>query len=320
MIISQTPYRISFFGGGTDYPDWYMEHGGQVLATSIDKFVYISCRYLPPFFEHRLRLVYSKLEACQNADELVHPSARETLRFLNINSDLEIHYDGDLPARSGVGSSSAFTVGLLNALYAYIGKTVTSKQLAEESIHIEQTLVGEQVGSQDQVCAAFGGINKIEFQTNGEILTRPITHSKERIQMLNDSCMLFFTGIARTAADVARTYVSDIGSKSRQLNKIYKMVDDAVDILTGCGDLEDFGHLLHESWMQKRSLSRQVSNSYIDDIYGTARGAGALGGKLAGAGGGGPGRGARARDRGSARPSAGPREDGREKPPPSPPG
>jgi D-glycero-alpha-D-manno-heptose-7-phosphate kinase len=206
---------------------------------------------------------------------------------MNVNNDVEIHYDGDLPSRSGVGSSSAFTVGLLNALYAYIGKTISPKKLANESIHIEQMLVGEQVGSQDQVCAAYGGLNKIQFQPNGDILTEPIISSANRGNLLNERCMLFFTGIARTASEVAETYVSDIASKAKQLHRIYDMVDDAMNILTGSGDLEDFGLLLHEFWMEKRSLSRQVSNSYIDEIYEAARAAGALGGKLVGAGGGG---------------------------------
>ena len=287
MIISQTPYRISFFGGGTDYPDWYREHGGRVLSVGIDKFVYIGCRYLPPFFEHRIRLVYSRIELCQKAEELTHPTARETLLFMGVNSDLEIHYDGDLPSRSGLGSSSSFTVGLLRALYAYLGQDISAERLAKESIFIEQTLVGEQVGSQDQVCAAHGGLNKIEFQRNGEISTERVAIEDSRIESLNDSLMLFFTGIERTAEEVAKSYVADIKSKSKQLTRIYDMVDDAVAILRGSGSLDDFGHLLHETWMEKRSLSNKVSSSYIDEIYSTAREAGALGGKLSGAGGGG---------------------------------
>ncbi len=170
MIISQTPYRVSFFGGGTDYPAWYRQNGGQVLSTTIDKYLYISCRYLPPFFDHRLRLVYRRIEECQHANELIHPTAREVLQFLHIDNELEIHYNGDLPARSGVGSSSAFTVGLLNALNAYLGKPISKLELATESIYIEQELVGEYVGSQDQVNASYGGLNRIQFMQNGKIL------------------------------------------------------------------------------------------------------------------------------------------------------
>ena len=169
MIISRTPYRISLFGGGTDYPGWYLKHGGQVLSTTIDKYLYISCRYLPPFFEHRLRLVYSQIEMCQHSGELNHPSAREVLKFLNIENGLEIHYDGDLPGRSGLGSSSAFTVGLLNALYAYKGQTVSPQRLVMESIHIEQDLIKETVGSQDQTNAAYGGLNRIRFKKDVDV-------------------------------------------------------------------------------------------------------------------------------------------------------
>jgi len=287
MIISRTPYRVSFFGGGTDYPAWYKENGGQVLSTTIDKFLYISCRYLPPFFEHRLRLVYSRIESCQRAQELTHPTARETLRFLNIDSDLEIHYDGDLPSRSGVGSSSAFTVGLLHALYTHIGETSTPKKLASESIHIEQNIVGEQVGSQDQVSAAHGGLNRIQFLPDGRIMVDPIPAERSRIDALETQLMLFYTGIKRTAANVANTYVSNVVRRQNQLRKMHTMVDDAFNILTGSSDLNDFGRLLHEGWMEKRSLSSQVSNPYVDDIYSNARSAGALGGKLTGAGGGG---------------------------------
>jgi D-glycero-alpha-D-manno-heptose-7-phosphate kinase len=287
MIISRTPYRISFFGGGTDYPAWYRENGGQVLSTTIDKFVYISCRYLPPFFEHRIRLVYSKIEACRTIEELTHPTARQILQFLGIDGQLEIHYDGDLPARSGVGSSSAFTVGLLNALYAYNDEVVSPERLADESIHIEQDLVGEQVGSQDQVSAAYGGLNRIRFSQNGDIAVQPIVVDNNRTSQLNDLLLLFYTGIARTASDVAGSYLKDIEDKAKQLKKLSAMVDDGVNILNGSGDLDDFGLLLHESWIEKRSLSSQVSNSHIDDIYEAARTAGALGGKLTGAGGGG---------------------------------
>ena len=286
MIISRTPYRISFFGGGTDYPTWYLKHGGQVLSTTIDKYLYISCRYLPPFFEHRLRLVYSKIETCQHVSELDHPSAREVLKYLDIDNGLEIHYDGDLPGRSGLGSSSAFTVGLLNALYAYQGQKISQHRLTTESIHIEQDLIKETVGSQDQTNAAYGGFNKIRFKQNGEIIVDPVTISYERIQALDKNLMLFYTGIIRTAEKVARSYVDVIEEKEKQLLRMYDMVDEAIEFIAN-GNLEGFGRLLNDAWQEKRSLSKIVSNSQVDEIYTSAIDAGALGGKLSGAGGGG---------------------------------
>ena len=286
MIISRTPYRLSFFGGGTDYPDWYHKHGGQVLSTTIDKYLYISCRYLPPFFEHRLRLVYSQIEACQHSSELDHPSAREVLKFLGIDNGLEIHYDGDLPGRSGLGSSSSFTVGLLNALYSFHGKMVSKHRLAKESIHIEQNIIGETVGSQDQTNVAHGGLNKIEFKQNDDIIVNPITIIQKRVHKLDKNLMLFYTGIMRTAENVANSYVADIQAKEKQLTRMHAMVDDAIEILTN-GDLDDFGFLLDEAWQKKRSLSKLVSNAQVDKIYTSAVSAGALGGKLCGAGGGG---------------------------------
>jgi D-glycero-alpha-D-manno-heptose-7-phosphate kinase len=287
MIISRTPYRISFFGGGTDYPAWYLAHGGAVLAASIDKYCYLTCRYLPPFFDHKYRIVYSQIESCQEIDEIQHPAVRETLRFLNITRGVEIHHDGDLPARSGMGSSSAFTVGLLNALYGLKGYMPTKQQLMMESIHIEQNMIGETVGSQDQATAAFGGLNHIQFLQNGEISVRPLIMTAERSHELNSHLMLFYTGIKRTAADVASSYVVDIGSKKRQLRIIKDMVDESMTILNCGADLTQFGKLMHESWEAKRSLSDRVSNGEVDQLYDAARAAGAVGGKITGAGGGG---------------------------------
>ena len=287
MIISRTPFRISFFGGGTDYPDWYRKHGGAVLATTIDKYCYITARHLPPFFEHRICLVYSKIEYCQTIEEIAHPSVREVLRFLDVQRGVEIHHDGDIPARSGMGSSSAFTVGLLHALYALKGQMVSKRQLAMESVHLEQDVLKETVGSQDQVLAAYGGFNHITFAPNGEISVRPVTLSRDRMQELNAHVMLFYTGIKRTASTIADTYVSDIDDKRRQLRLMRELVDEGVSILGGGQDLVGFGELLHEAWQAKRSLSAKVSNSYVDDIYDQARAAGAVGGKLIGAGGGG---------------------------------
>lgn len=287
MIISRTPFRISFFGGGTDYPAWYRQHGGAVLATTIDKYCYISCRYLPPFFEHRIRVVYSKIENCHQVDEITHPAVRETLRFLNIERGVEIHHDGDLPARSGMGSSSSFTVGLLHALYALKGQMPNKHQLAMESIHIEQERLQETVGSQDQVLAAYGGFNHLTFHSNGEVSVRPITIVPERVRDLNSHLMLFYTGIKRTASDVADSYVKNLEGKKRQLRIMKDMVEESISILNSQQDLSAFGDLLHESWLAKRSLSAIVSNSEVDGVYAEARSAGALGGKLTGAGGGG---------------------------------
>lgn len=287
MIISRTPFRISFFGGGTDYPSWYLKYGGSVLSTSIDKYCYITCRVLPPFFEHRLRVVYGKIEACQSIDEIEHPAVREVLRFLRLEQGLEIHHDGDLPARSGMGSSSSFTVGLLHALYAHMGVMPSKKQLAHESIQIEQNIIKETVGSQDQVCAAYGGLNRITFSTNGEIGVQPLTLSTAKVRELDSNLMLFYTGIKRTASDVAQSYVEDIDSRRKLLEKIQKMADEGISILQSNSSIYEFGALLHKAWELKKSLGADISNGYVDELYQRARKAGAIGGKITGAGGGG---------------------------------
>lgn len=287
MIISRTPYRISFFGGGTDYPAWYLQHGGAVLASSIDKYCYLTCRHLPPFFEHRIRVVYSKIENCHDVGDVQHPAVREILRFLRFDRGVEIHHDGDLPARSGIGSSSSFCVGLLHALYALQGRMPSKPQLAAESIHIEQELMQETVGSQDQVTAAYGGFNQVTFQPNGEISVRPVTISQPRMRAVNDHMLLFFTGIKRTSSDVAQSYVKRLDANKRHLRIMKDLVDEAIGVLQSDRDLAGFGELLHESWLAKRSLSPEVSTTEIDDIYQSALSSGALGGKLLGAGGGG---------------------------------
>lgn len=288
MIISKTPFRISFFGGGTDYPVWYNEHGGAVLATSINKYCYITCRHLPPFFEHKYRIVYSKMEQTQTISEIQHPSAKETLNFMDIEGGIEIHHDGDLPARTGLGSSSAFTVGLLNALYALKGKMITKRQLALDAIHIEQDIIKENVGSQDQTIAAFGGFNKIEFSNEQQIQVQPITLNSKKTQLLQDHLMLFFTGFSRTASEIASEQIKQTPNKKNELDKMLEMVDEAISILNGGdSDIMDFGRLLNESWMIKRSLTDKISTPQIDKIYEVALKAGARGGKLLGAGGGG---------------------------------
>lgn len=287
MVICRTPFRISFFGGGTDYPAWYQKHGGAVLATTINKYCYLTCRYLPPFFEHRIRVVYSKIENCQTVDEISHPAARAVLRYLNIDRGVEIHHEGDLPARSGMGSSSAFTVGLLHALYALKGHMPSKQQLAQECINIEQEILKEIVGSQDQVLAACGGFNHITFLPNGAFSVRPITLGPERMRELNSHLMLFYTGIKRTASSIAESYVNDIEGRKRQLRIMKDLIEESLTILTNGQNITGFGELLHEAWQAKRSLSTKVSNSFVNEIYEEAVAAGAIGGKLTGAGGGG---------------------------------
>lgn len=287
MIISRTPFRISFFGGGTDYPTWYKENTGAVLSTTIDKYCYISCRRLPPFFKYKHRIVYSKSEEANKIDEIIHPAVRETYRFMNISEGLEMHHDGDLPARSGLGSSSSFTVGLLHVLYALRGEMITKQRLALEAIHIEQEMIKENVGSQDQVAAAFGGFNKIHFNIDGTVNIKPVVASKEKLEDLQNHLMLFFTGFSRTASEIAGEQISRIPENKKELSTISDMVDEAISILNGDKDICQFGKLLHEYWEIKRTLSNKISNQHVDEIYESACSSGALGGKLLGAGGGG---------------------------------
>lgn len=287
MIISRTPYRVSFFGGGTDYPVWFNEHGGAVLGTTINKYCYITCRCLPPFFEHKHRIVYSYMENVRDIDEIRHPSARETLRFMDITKGVEIHHDGDLPARTGLGSSSSYTVGLLHALYALKGIMPSKMRLAEEAIHIEQDMIKENVGSQDQVLVAFGGLSRVSFSRDRHIEVQPITIKPDRLELLQNHLMLFFTGFSRTASEIAGEQIKETPNKKRELAEMCQMVDTAINILNGDSDLSEFGKLLHESWQLKCSLSNKISTPNIDSIYERATRAGAAGGKLLGAGGGG---------------------------------
>ena len=287
MIISRTPYRISFFGGGTDYPAWYKENGGAVLSTTIDKYCYLSCRYLPPFFEHKYRIVYSKIESVKQVSEIVHPAVKGALNYLNIEEGVEIHHDGDLPARTGIGSSSSFSVGILHSLYALKGIMPTKRQLATEAIYLEREILKEHVGSQDQVIAAVGGFNKISFTKDDGFEVTPVTIGKERLQLLQDHLMLYFTGFSRFASEIAESQIKSIPHKKHELFMMQQMVDEAVSILNGHNSINEFGKLLHEAWALKRSLSEKISTSEIDEIYKASREAGAVGGKLLGAGGGG---------------------------------
>lgn len=288
MIISRTPFRISFFGGGTDYPEWYSEHGGAVLATTIDKYCYISVRELPPFFDHRFLVVYSIVENVQEIREIQHPAVRGVLEWLKVAKGLEIHHDGDLPARSGLGSSSAFTVGLINAVHALQGRYVSKDTLASEAIHVEQCVLRERVGLQDQISAAFGGFNHITIAHNGVYNVSPMVLPRERFAALQDHLLLVFTGISRTAADVAQTVVRNMKQKTSDMRVIQEMVNQAITILSSpATELIEFGRLLKQAWELKRSLSDRVTNSTVDGLLDTAMRAGAVGGKLLGAGGGG---------------------------------
>jgi D-glycero-alpha-D-manno-heptose-7-phosphate kinase len=288
MIISRTPFRVSFFGGGTDYPSWSREHGGAVLATAINKYCYISVRELPPFFDHKFRVVYSIVENVKEIGEINHPAVRAVLQWLQIEKGLEIHHDGDLPARSGLGSSSAFTVGLLGAIHALLGKHMSKEALANEAIHVEQCLLREPVGLQDQIATSFGGFNHITFGRDGSHDVRPMILPRERLEALQDHLLLVFTGISRISADVAESVVANLTARSGAMADLQQMVDRAIEILSSpTTDVVEFGRLLHESWKLKATLSPRVTNESIDVVYQAAREAGAIGGKLLGAGGGG---------------------------------
>lgn len=288
MIITRTPFRISFFGGGTDYPAWYRQHGGAVLASTIDKYCYITCRYLPPFFEHKHRIVYSAIENVRHVDEIVHPAVRAVLGWKGCDKGLEIHHDGDLPARSGLGSSSSFTVGLIHALKALNGKYITKEELARSAIHVEQNIIKESVGSQDQVSAAFGGFNRIEFKRSDSFHVTPIVLSRDRLLELQSHLMLCFTGFARIASEIAESKIANFKNREAELKLMGEMVDEAIRMLQNTETpIEEFGELLHQSWLHKRTLSDRVTTPEIDYIYEEARRAGAIGGKILGAGGGG---------------------------------
>ena len=288
MIITRTPYRISFFGGGTDFPDYYRQEGGSVLSTTINKYCYISCRKLPPFFEYTHHIRYAKTEMVKKNDDIVHPSVRECLRFMNFPFGIEMVHTGDIPAMSGVGSSSSFTVGLLHALYGLAGKMVTKRKLAIDAIDVEQNYIQENVGSQDQCAAAFGGLNKIEFNVDGNIFVRPLTLKQSSLKYFQSCLLLYFTGISRFSSVIAEEQKKNMPLKRSELTTMKGIVEDGVALLNGSmQSVNTFGKLLHESWLLKRSLSSKISNSTIDDIYATARRAGALGGKVCGAGGGG---------------------------------
>ena len=287
LIISKTPYRISFFGGGSDYPDWYQKNGGEVISATINKHIYITCKKLPNFFNLKYRIIYSKIENVNKVSEISHTAVKYALKFSKIKDGLELHYHGDLPARSGMGSSSSFLVGLLNVLRCYENKRFSKKDLAKQSINFEQNILKENVGSQDQVAASYGGFNSIKFFKNNTFKVTSLNSNKDFLKKLSKNLILVYTGINRTAQFVANSYSNKLASqKKRNIIKILEYVKESKKIIKD-KRLKDFGLLLHESWKEKKELSNKISNSKIDYLYNIGLKNGALGGKLLGAGGGG---------------------------------
>jgi D-glycero-alpha-D-manno-heptose-7-phosphate kinase len=288
MIITRTPLRVSFFGGGTDYPVWYKENGGAVLSTAIDKYCYITCRRLPPFFDYRSRISYSKVENVMNNEAIEHPAVRGCLQFMNVSEGVEIHHVADLPARTGLGTSSAFTVGLLLGLYGLADRMRDKHALAQDAIHVEREVLQETVGAQDQVAAAYGGFNHISFAVDGTIQVKPMLAPADRLAEVQNHMALFFTGFARTASEIAKEQVKETHKKGAELTEMFQMVAEAVDIVSNeRRKIREFGSLMHESWNLKKSLTTKITNPMIDEIYTAGLEAGAIGGKLLGAGGGG---------------------------------
>ena len=287
MIISKTPYRISFFGGGTDYPQWYLKNGGEVISTTIDKYLYLTCRYLPPFFDYKHRIVWKFLERTKNIKDIKHKPVREYLRYLKIKKGIELHYDGDLPAQSGMGSSSSFIVGLINTLTELRGFKLTKSELSKKSLNFEQNILKEVVGSQDQIACSYGGFNSIKFNKSGKYSINNFNLSPIDIQKLNGDLVLVYSNQSRRAHDIANSYVFNLNNKKKkQMLEIQNFVITAKNFLKE-KKFEDFGYLLGESWEKKKELGKKISTPYIDLLYKKGIKSGALGGKLLGAGGGG---------------------------------
>ena len=286
MIYTKTPFRMSFLGGGTDYEPFFREHGGSVLSTTFDKYCYVSVRHLPRFFEHRNQLTYSRIERTRTVEEIEHPMVRNAMQMLDMD-ELFISYDADLPARSGLGSSSSFAVGLLYAFHALKGHFISKRDLAREAIYLERTLCAESGGWQDQIAVAYGGMNRIDFFPNG-FEVKPIIITPERKAALNRNLMLFFTGFSRLSSEIAGEQVKSTHDNTARLKQMLQLTDEGEAILSDRhGDLDEFGRLLHEAWQLKRGLTNKVSTDALDGIYQTAMHNGAIGGKLLGAGGGG---------------------------------
>ncbi|MBQ7167559.1 MAG: hypothetical protein IJR93_11500 [Treponema sp.] len=286
MIITQTPFRMSFFGGGTDFPSYYREHGGAVISTSFDKYCYVTVRHLPPFFEYKTHLTYSKEEKVSSVADIKHPAIRNAMEWLGLD-DIRLTYESDLPARSGLGTSSSFAVGMLEAFYALKGQYADKRKLADDAIYLERTLCAESGGVQDQIAAAFGGLNRINFSRDGYSVN-PVIISPERKRQLNRSLMLFFTGFSRFSSDIQKGTEVSMKDKTAQLGEMYGLVDEAEKVLVNADrSLDEFGRLLDYTWKLKRGISGGISTDTIDGQYQKALDAGALGGKLLGAGGGG---------------------------------
>lgn len=290
MIITQTPFRMSFFGGGTDMESFFIKHGGAVLSTTFDKYCYVNVRHLPRFFDYSTELSYSRTERVTSIDDIEHPAIRNAMKMLDMH-EIRLTYEADLPARSGLGTSSSFAVGMLNAFYALKGKYADKKKLADEAIYLERVLCEEAGGWQDQIAASFGGFNRINFNTDGTYDVLPVIISSERKKNLNDNLMMFFTGFTRFSSDVQK---ANAGTKETQEAKekryleMLSLVDKAEQILTDKNtDLDNFGRLLDHTWKLKKQTGSAVSTNSIDALYEKGMQAGALGGKLLGAGGGG---------------------------------
>lgn len=285
MVISKTPFRMSFFGGGTDFPQYFENYGGSVLSATFDKYCFVTVRDFPPFFEHKNQLTYSKIERFDTPDELSHPLVREALKYLH-ESGIQISYDADLPARTGIGSSSSFAVGLLNSIYTLRGKYCDTKKLAQEAIYLERVLCREDGGIQDQIAAAYGGFNRIDFDKNG-FNVRHIDADTERINQLNENLMLFFSGRSRYSGEIAKEQTQKLHANTETLHKMKVLADEGERILSGNTPLSEFGELLDYSWQMKTTLADNITTDEINCFYKTARKNGAAGGKLLGAGGGG---------------------------------
>lgn len=286
MIITKTPFRMSFFGGGTDMENFFQKYGGAVLSTTFDKYCYVTVRHLPPFFEYSTELSYSKQERVKTVEQIEHPAIRNAMKMLNMNN-IRLTYEADLPARSGLGTSSSFAVGMLNAFHALKGEYADKKRLADEAIYLERTLCHEAGGWQDQIAASFGGFNRIDFSAEGYEV-RPVIVSNERKKQLNENLMMFFTGFTRFSSDIQKLNAADKKDKTGELKEMLSLVDEAEHILTdGTTDLDDWGRLLDCTWKLKRKTGSAISTDRIDMLYAKGMEAGALGGKLLGAGGGG---------------------------------
>lgn len=288
MVISKTPFRISFFGGGSDHSSWYEKYGGAVLSATINKYCYISCRPLDAFFDYNYRIVYSKVESVNSISKIQHPSAKAVLEHFSLNKNLEIHHDADLPAKSGMGSSSAFTVGLINVLLEYKKQKMTNMEIAKLAIHLEQNVMKECVGSQDQIATSLGGFNKIEFAKNNKISVSSLLEYKENIQNLEKNILLFYSKKQRIASAIESEKLKNFKNKIDEMKFISQSVDHGLKLLKAKNfDLYEFGNLMHQNWLRKRKLHPKVSDENFDLSYNNAIKHGALGGKMLGAGGGG---------------------------------